>query len=46
MFHSGLQRAQEEPGSPLPEPGGGSTLGPRHPDTARESGEYDPEGKT
>lgn len=45
MFDRGLQGAQEEPGSPLPEPGGGTALGPRHPDAAGEGGEHVGEGE-
>lgn len=46
MFDGGLQGVPEKPGSPLPEPGGGSTLGPWNPNTAGEGGEYDPERET
>lgn len=46
VFHSGLQRAPQEPGSPLSEPGGGAALGTRLSEVAREGGQYDPEGKT
>lgn len=43
MSDGGLQRSQEEPGSAVPEPGGSSTLGPRHPHAAGEGGEHDGE---
>lgn len=46
VFDGGLQRAPQEPGPPLPEPGGGSALGPRHPNPAGEGGKHDPEGET
>lgn len=45
MSDGGLQRPQEEPGSPVPEPGGGAALGARNPDAAGEGGQHDGEGE-
>lgn len=45
MSDGGLQRYQEEPGSPVPESGGGAALGPWHPHAAGEGGEHDGEGE-